>query len=387
MPEISTGYKPNYALGALYQGFNAADADEASLQSIMHQYLQNQREQQQEPLDRLIKMWQAKESLGKIQDPEYLKSMLEGYKGQMNTQIAHGKEAMGTVDSKIPVVNQDNRNKLFMGKTLEDWNNLRMSQQPQEQQGTIGIPMQSPERVPEQWGGEGLQNGSKVSWSGPNPPKDIKQWSDWGGNQLGNIGKQSDMVKSFGIDREPQPSLLSNFAKQPQPQQPADIEKLQNILVNTPEHLQRKDLVETRGDYALEGISLRNRAMLESAGKKMTGSNKPLKLDEGLQIATDIIAKNVPGEQLEWAKRYKAIYEDVKVQSNAVAHTQAPIDLPATAASGKPVTVGTASQNSSEKLRNVLGSGEVRHYDPDTGKQIRTGKTESTNNKYIVTKQ
>jgi hypothetical protein len=269
MPEISTGYKPNYALGALYQGFNAADADESSLQNIMHQFLQNQREQQQEPLDRLIKMWQAKESLGKMQDPEYLKSMLEGYKGQMNSQVAAGKEAIGTVDSKIPVVNQDNRNKLFMGKTLEDWNNLRMSQQPQEQQGSIGIPMQSPERIPDQWGGEGLQNGSKVSWSGPNPPKDIKQWTDWGGNQLGNIGKQSDMVKSFGIDREPQPSLLSNFAKQPQ-QQPADIEKLQNILVNTPEHLQRKDLVETRGDYALEGIDLRNKAMLEAAGKKLS---------------------------------------------------------------------------------------------------------------------
>ena len=95
-----------------------------------------------------------------------------------------------------------------------------------------------------------------------------------------------------------------------------------------------------------------------------------MKLDEGLQIATDIIAKGVPGEQLEWAKRYKAIYEDVKVQSNAVAHTQSPIDLPATAASGKPVTVGTASQNSSEKLRNVLGSGEVRQYDQATGKRV-----------------
>ncbi len=231
-----------------------------------------------------------------------------------------------------------------------------------------------------------MQNGSKVSWSGPNPPKDIKQWTDWGGNQLGNIGKQSDMVKSFGIDREPQPSLLSNFAKQPQPQQPADIEKLQNILINTPEHLQRKDLVETRGDYALEGISLRNKATLDALGRKMTGSNKPLKLDEALQIALNLIAKNEPGEQLEWAKRFKAAYEDAKVQSNAVAHTQSPLDLPATAASGKPVATGTASQNSSEKLRNAIGSGEVRHYDPDTGKQIRTGTTESTNNKYIVTK-
>lgn len=369
MPEISTGYKPNYALGALYQGFNAADEDEASLQNIMHQFLQNQREQQQEPLDRLIKMWQARESLGKLQDPEYLKSMLEGYKGQMNSQIASGKEAMSTVDSKIPVINQDNKNKLFMGKTLEDWNNLRMSQQPQEQQGSIGIPMQSPDRIPDQWGGEGLQNGSKVSWSGPNPPKDIKQWTDWGGNQLGNIGKQSDMIKSFGIDRAPQPSLLSNFAKPQEQISTGDLEKLQNILVNTPEHLQRKDLVETRGDYALEGIDLRNKAMLEAAGKKMTGSNKPLKLDEGLQIATDIIAKNIPGEQLEWAKRYKAIYEDVKVQSNAIAHTQSPMDIAETARTGKPVLTGTASQNSSERLRNSIG-GEVRQYDQSTGKRV-----------------
>lgn len=369
MPEISTGYKPNYALGALYQGFNAADADEASLQNIMHQFLQNQREQQQEPLDRLIKMWQARESLGKLQDPEYLKSMLEGYKGQMNSQIASGKEAMSTVDSKIPVINQDNKNKLFMGKTLEDWNNLRMAQQPQEQQGSIGIPMQSPERIPDQWGGEGLQNGSKVSWSGPNPPKDLKQWTDWGGNQLGNIGKQSDMIKSFGIDRAPQPSLLSNFAKPQEQISTGDLEKLQNILVNTPEHLQRKDLVETRGDYALEGIDLRNKAMLEAAGKKMTGSNKPLKLDEGIQIATAIVAGQAPGD-IESAKRYLAIVANTKIQSNPVSYVNAPLNLPATVQAGTPVTTATPSQQSAEKVRGLLGGGEVRQYDQSTGKRV-----------------
>lgn len=385
MPEISTGYKPNYALGALYQGFNAADADESSLQSIMHQFLQNQREQQQEPLDRLIKMWQARESLGKLQDPEYLKSMLEGYKGQMNSQVAAGRKAKETVEGEIPVINQDNKNKLFMGKTLEDWNNLRMSQQPQEQQGSIGIPMQSPDRIPEQWGGEGLQNGSKVSWSGPNPPKDIKQWTDWGGNQLGNIGKQSDMIKSFGIDRAPQPSLLSNFVKPQEQTSTGDIEKLQNILVNTPEHLQRKDLVETRGDYALEGISLRNRAMLEAAGKKMTGSNKPLKLDEGIQIATAIVAGQAPGD-IESAKRYLAIVADTKVQSNPVSYTQAPLNLPATVQAGTPVTTVTPAQQSAEKVRGLLGGGEVRQYDQNTGKQIVSGTTKS-GTKFTITPQ
>jgi len=125
--------------------------------------------------------------------------------------------------------------------------------------------------------------------------------------------------------------------------------------------------------------------MLEAAGKKMTGSNKPLKLDEGIQIATAIVAGQAPGD-IESAKRYLAIVADTKVQSNPVSYTQAPLNLPATVQAGTPVTAVTPAQQSAEKVRGLLGGGEVRQYNQETGKQIVSGKTKS-GTKFTITQQ
>ena len=51
LAEIDTGYKPEFGLGALYQGMNAANADMSAQEEILRQFLANQREQQMQPLD------------------------------------------------------------------------------------------------------------------------------------------------------------------------------------------------------------------------------------------------------------------------------------------------------------------------------------------------
>ena len=51
MTPIDTGYKPEFALGALYQGWNAADAQQSNQLELIKQALANQREQQVQPLD------------------------------------------------------------------------------------------------------------------------------------------------------------------------------------------------------------------------------------------------------------------------------------------------------------------------------------------------
>jgi len=51
LPMIETGYKPEFGLGALYQGFNAANADQSAQEELMKQFLANQREQSMQPLD------------------------------------------------------------------------------------------------------------------------------------------------------------------------------------------------------------------------------------------------------------------------------------------------------------------------------------------------
>lgn len=51
LPTIDTGYKPEFGLGAVYQGFNAAHADMSAEEELIKQFLANQREQQMQPLD------------------------------------------------------------------------------------------------------------------------------------------------------------------------------------------------------------------------------------------------------------------------------------------------------------------------------------------------
>lgn len=51
LPTIDTGYKPEFGLGAVYQGFNAAHADMSAEEELVKQFLANQREQQMQPLD------------------------------------------------------------------------------------------------------------------------------------------------------------------------------------------------------------------------------------------------------------------------------------------------------------------------------------------------
>jgi len=49
--QIDTGYKPEFSLGALYQGFNAGNADQMAQEELIKQFLANQREQQMQPTD------------------------------------------------------------------------------------------------------------------------------------------------------------------------------------------------------------------------------------------------------------------------------------------------------------------------------------------------
>ena len=176
--QIETDYKPNFGLGAFYQGINAANSKQLSEEDILKAFLSNQKEQNEQPLDLIIKNWQATHAQDQTNSPEYRKSMIDGYMGQMNSQIAAGKKAMGTVDSEIPSINQENRNKELLGNLLEQFNRGRLGQipeqQPQQSQNNIGFNMQSPSV-----------------------------------NPIGDISKQSDMLKSFGTDYKNSPDMPS----------------------------------------------------------------------------------------------------------------------------------------------------------------------------------
>lgn len=94
IPTIDTGYKPEFGLGALYQGFNAANSDQASELELIKQFLANQREQQMQPID----VSQAQQNLTAGQyktTPEYQTGMRDIISGQGMSNLAAGQTAAG----------------------------------------------------------------------------------------------------------------------------------------------------------------------------------------------------------------------------------------------------------------------------------------------------
>lgn len=92
LPEISTGYKPEFGLGALYQGFNAGNADQSAQEEIIKQFLANQRSQQMNPLD--VTRLQQQITMDKYKEsPEYQQYMSDTQRGQSKSSLYAGLKA------------------------------------------------------------------------------------------------------------------------------------------------------------------------------------------------------------------------------------------------------------------------------------------------------
>jgi len=107
-PMIDTGYKPEFALGALYQGMNAANSDEMAQQEILDRVLSNFKKQQDAPLDYTIKQAEAEDAKTRML-PSYQDAKLRGYIGQNDTQEASGKFAQALLPFKINAEKAKNR--------------------------------------------------------------------------------------------------------------------------------------------------------------------------------------------------------------------------------------------------------------------------------------
>lgn len=391
MTPISTGYQPEFGLGALYQGFNAANADRLNEEEVLKHFLQNQKDIREAPLNQIIKQWEAKQAEGKMGDPEYLAKMIEGYKGQMNSSIAAGNKGMRTWESDADATVQDNKNKLFMGKTLEDWNKLRLEQQIQQSQEDQE-PTATINRIPDQWGGEGLQKGSPITWSGPwggntNKANALSAFTGWRGGALGNISKESNMVKSFGLESESQPPVFSNMVQeqsqeQGQPPQNNLLAQMQNILVNTPEHLQKMEQLNTRGTNSLEAVRLRNEGMLASAMKKVN-KDKPLNIDQTIAKASRILAGIEEGDK-EAARIIIEELRDYKLSTNPQAYNGTQMNIPATQKSGEVTNFPNALEQSRAGRSNRMLTGDsTRRKEAQEQRGVATGQV-SSGNKYKV---
>lgn len=280
LPEISTGYKPEFGLGALYQGFNAGNADMSAQEELLKQFLANQREQQMQPLDVNIRQTESdRATVGRGQD--MLDAYRRGYIGQNNSQDAAGQKALGTLNSEMALTNAANRNKLTVEQLLKRLNDLKQTKI--EGGGEIGFPVQAPQTQ---------QGGGGFSWQ---VPPEVQQERDQG--RIGilrqekqlypndpNLARELQLAEA-NIDKTPSTpqavnannSVLQQFAPKRNggiTQGGPEYEAVMQALVDTPE-LRSKLL---QGDQKLDSTEYLRMAALAQAEKlaaaKKTGSGK-----------------------------------------------------------------------------------------------------------------
>jgi hypothetical protein len=92
---------PDGALGGMFAGMNAANANDQNTQALASMFLQNQKDASMLPMDLQIKQaqiapaqYQSALATAKQNSPDYIQNQLAGETGQMQTQQAAGAKAM-----------------------------------------------------------------------------------------------------------------------------------------------------------------------------------------------------------------------------------------------------------------------------------------------------
>lgn len=341
MTPISTGYQPEFGLGALYQGFNAANADKLNEEEILKAFLQNQKDKREAPLNQIMKQWEAKQAEGKMNDPEYLAKMIEGYKGQMNSQIAAGNKGMRTWESDAAATNADNANKTQRASLLTQFMNDQLGQ----------------------------------NYEAPTPLEGTN-------GQMGfNFGSASNALKNPNLTEQQRQLIMQDAMKRGEnPLQ--NFSKVQDALVNTPEHLQKMEQLNTKGDYSLEGIRLRNEAMLANAKSRASQIVKDPKY-------TDIVAKAIlidadpdatPEEKAK-AARIIQLYTRIEVVKRSAGQVPG-LNLAGTQETGKPVMGTTPAREFMENPEMLTGD-STRRKEAQAQRGVATGQV-SSGNKFKV---
>lgn len=298
---IETDYRPNFGLGAYYQGINAANAKQLTEEDILKAFLANQKEQNEQPLDLMVKQWQATHAQDQMNSPEYRQAMLDGYIGQMKSQIAAGRKASETVSDEIPAINQENKNKFEVAKLLEQFRNKQLGQDQPTSSYEQPTPLQGDN------GKMGFNFGS-ASNALQNPDLTLQQ---------------RQLIMQDAAKRGE--NVLSTFKQS----------GLENALVNDPEHLKAINKIRVMGENQLNVADTRGQYLLQAALARLQKTNeKPLTLDQAVARSQRILAGQEEGDK-QAAEILITNSRNYKLSSQAAAWQGNNLNLPATQQTGQ----------------------------------------------------
>jgi len=287
---IATGYKPEFALGALYHGFNAGSADNASQLSNLIQEQALQKSRIGDPLDLIKKQYEAMVANAQMNSPKYIPAQMQGDMGKFASSAAKGKIDSSSVDEQIKALLAELAQKTgksnllyqFQGQQQADINAIGNVPQEQPQMAAPQPEYQSP--VNPNYGNEGrgmtplpiLKTEAAMKASMGNDyrfgdrnydletiDKEIRLHGDKTGQLAQERARLVASLANGGGGEQPQP------IQQQQPQQSTGplgsrLRQMATILGTTPEHLNRMEEIKAQGDSRLEIANIAARARLQA---------------------------------------------------------------------------------------------------------------------------
>ena len=287
---IATGYKPEFALGALYHGFNAGSADNASQLSNLIQEQALQKSRIGDPLDLIKKQYEAMVANAQMNNPDYIPAHMQGDMGRFASSAAKGKIDSSSVDEQIKALLAELAQKTGKSNLLNQFQNQQQydinaigTQQPEQPQMAAPQPeYQSP--VNPNYGNEGrgltplpiLKNEAAMKASMGNDyrfgdrqydletlDKEIRLHGD----KTGQLAKERErLIASLagGQSTGEQAAPLQTQAPQSSAPLGSKLRQMAKILGTTPEHLNRMEEIKAQNDARLEMANIAANARLQA---------------------------------------------------------------------------------------------------------------------------
>lgn len=287
---IATGYKPEFALGALYHGFNAGSADNASQLSNLIQEQALQKSRIGDPLDLIKKQYEAMVANAQMQNPDYIPAQMQGDMGRFASSAARGKIDSSSVDEQIKALLAELAQKTGRSNLLTQFQNQQQAdinalgtQQPEQPQMAAPQPeYQSP--LNPNYGNEGrgltplpiLKNEAAMKASMGNDyrfgdrqydletlDKEIRLHGD----KTGQLAKERErLIASLagGQSTGEQPPPIQSPAPQTSAPLGSKLRQMAKILGTTPEHLNKLEEIQAQGDSRVEVANIAANARLQA---------------------------------------------------------------------------------------------------------------------------
>ena len=345
---VQTDYTPNWGLGAVYAGENAAMQEAANKEELIKNFLANQRERQMQPLDVDVRAQEAGLARAKMADPEFNKWYLEMTKGQGKTMGAAGDLAQATNPLRIQNEKQSLETAGLMGNLMKRLTELK--QGAGGQGGTIGFNMQPQQQqtVPQQ--GFSWQISPQQQQNRDQDALAILEQEFKANPNDPALQRQVMSMRQKAQTRGPSQTITSTNP---------EYEQVMQALMDTPEFRQKLMQQEQRLDSSeyMKQLGMLQAWLVAQENAKGRGTEKPPK------NAQEALVRDLNDRYARGTMTMEAYYEELASIFNR--------------ATEKPPQSGVTGVVTPSGDIGLTNKPNVPSYVPNTGKNTNTGTTSS----------